>query len=186
MTDRKPDSWLPGFASRIAPDFVPNQYHVPNGGGSTKFGWLTDAYTMDEFEGSLDQCNNSTPPVLDGIKFVMFKFLPKEAKWYLLGIFNEIMGTGMIPGSWLRTKVMPILKPRKDRELSDSYRPISLLPCARKLLEKMLCTRLDSWAIKCDVLSSSQYGFRKGRGTRDCLALLTTDVQTSFEKNSRR
>jgi hypothetical protein len=24
VTDRNPDSWLPGFASRIAPDFVPN------------------------------------------------------------------------------------------------------------------------------------------------------------------
>jgi hypothetical protein len=38
VTDRNPDSWLLGFASRIAPDFVSNQYHVPDGGGSTKFG----------------------------------------------------------------------------------------------------------------------------------------------------
>jgi hypothetical protein len=74
----------------------------------------------------------------------MFKFLPEEAKRYLFGIFNEIMSTGMIPGSWLRTMVVPIMKPRKNPELSDSYRPpISLLSCARKLLEKMKCTRLD-------------------------------------------
>jgi hypothetical protein len=75
---------------------------------------------------------------LHGIKFVVFKFLPEEAKRYLLGIFNEIMSTGKIPESWLRTKVVPILNLRKDPELSDSYRPISLLPCTRKLLEKML------------------------------------------------
>jgi hypothetical protein len=91
----------------------------------------------------------------------------------------------IIPESWLRTKVVSILKPRKDPELSDSYRPISLLPCARKLLEKILFTRLDYCAEKYDVLSSSQYGFCKGRGTRDCLALLTTDVQTSFEKKQQ-
>jgi hypothetical protein len=91
----------------------------------------------------------------------MFKFLPEEAKRYLLGIFNEIMSTGMIPESWLTIKVVPILKPRKNPELSDSYRPISLLLCARKLLENMLCTRLNYWAEKYDVLSSSQYGFRK-------------------------
>jgi hypothetical protein len=48
VTDRNPDSWLPGFASRIAPDFVPNQYHVPDGDESTKFGWLTDVFSMDE------------------------------------------------------------------------------------------------------------------------------------------
>jgi hypothetical protein len=45
----------------------------------------------------------------------------------------------------------------------------------------MLCNRLDYWAEKNDILSSSQYGFRKSHGTRDCLALLTTDIQTSFE-----
>jgi hypothetical protein len=164
VTDRNPDSWLPAFASRIAADFIPNQYHVPEGGGSTKFGWLADAFTMNEFEGALDQCNNSAPG---------------------LSAWNEIMGTGMILESWLRTKVVPILKPRKDSELLDSYRPISLLPCVRKLLEKMLCTRLDYWAEKYNILSSSQYGFRKGRGTRDCLALLTTDVQTFFKRKQQ-
>jgi hypothetical protein len=78
----------------------------------------------------------------------MFRFLPEEAKRCLLGILNEIMGTGMILENWLRTKVVPILKPSKDLELLDSYRPISLLPSAHKLLEKMLCTRLDYWAEK--------------------------------------
>jgi hypothetical protein len=92
VTDRNPDSWLPGFASRITPHFVPNLYHVPHGGGSTKFGWLADTFTMDEFEAALDQYNNSAPG-LDGIKYIMFKFLPQEAKCYLLGIFNEIMST---------------------------------------------------------------------------------------------
>jgi hypothetical protein len=84
MLDRNPDIWLPGFASRIAPDFVPIQYHVPDGGGITKLGWLADAFTMDEFEGTLNQCNNSAPGP-DGIKLIMFKFLPEESKRYLLG-----------------------------------------------------------------------------------------------------
>jgi hypothetical protein len=71
----RPDSWLPGFASRIAPDFVLNHYHVPDGGGSTKFGWLASTFTTDVFEEALDQCINSAPR-LDGIKFIMFKFFP--------------------------------------------------------------------------------------------------------------
>jgi hypothetical protein len=44
-------------------------------------------------------------PGLDGIKFIMIKFLPYEAKWYLLWIFHEIMSTGRTPGNWLRPKV---------------------------------------------------------------------------------
>jgi hypothetical protein len=61
-----------------------------------------------------------SPPSLDGLKFVMFKFLPEKAKRFLLGIFNEIMRTDKIPESCVRTKVVPILNPRKNPELSDS------------------------------------------------------------------
>jgi hypothetical protein len=73
-----------------------------------------------------------------------------------------------------------ILKPRKDPELSDSYRPISLLPIAGVNFWKRLCVPVCFIGLK--NMTSSQYGFRKGRGTKDCLALLTTDVNTSFER----
>jgi hypothetical protein len=48
-------------------------------------------------------------------------------------------------------------------------------------MEKMICTRLDFWAEGTGILSPTQYGFRKEKGTRDCLAMLTTDILTSFE-----
>jgi hypothetical protein len=48
-------------------------------------------------------------------------------------------------------------------------------------MEKIICTRLDFWAEKNGILSSTQYDFSKGRGTPDCLALLTTDISTLFE-----
>jgi hypothetical protein len=76
-----------------------------------------------------------------------------------------------------------ILKPGKDPLLSGSYRPISLLVRGRKLIDKIICTRLDFRAKKNETLSLTQYGFKKGRGTRNCLALLTTDISTSFEMN---
>jgi hypothetical protein len=118
---------------------------------------------------------------LDGLRFSLFKALPPEAKLCLLEIYYDILRTGMVPKSWYRTKVVPILKPGKNPALSDSYKPISLLACGRKFMEKMICTRLDFWAEKNGMLSATQYGFRKGRGTRDCLALLTTDISTSLE-----
>jgi hypothetical protein len=45
----------------------------------------------------------------------------------------------------------------------------------------MICTRLDFWAEKNDIFSPTQHGFRKGKGMRNCLAMLTTDISTSFE-----
>jgi ribonuclease HI len=77
------------------------------------------------------------------------------------------------------------LKPGKDPTLAESYRPISLLGCDRKIMEKMLCVRFDFWAEQNGALSPTQYGFRKGKGTRDCLAILTTDIKTSFEMKNQ-
>jgi Reverse transcriptase (RNA-dependent DNA polymerase) len=50
---------------------------------------------------------------------------------------------------------------------------------------KMLCTRFDFWAEQNLALSPTQFGFRKGKGTRDCLAILTTSINTSFEKKEQ-
>jgi hypothetical protein len=52
-------------------------------------------------------------------------------------------------------------------------------------MDKMICkcnTRLEFWKEKNGMMSPTQYGFRKGKGTRDCLAILTTDISTSFEE----
>jgi hypothetical protein len=35
------------------------------------------------------------------------------------------------------------------------------------------------------VLSLTQYGFREGKGTKDCLAILTKDINYSFEKEEQ-
>jgi hypothetical protein len=58
---------------------------------------------------------------------------------------------------------VPIVKPGKDPLLLGSYRPISLLACSRRLIGKIICTRLDFLAEKNGMLFPTQYGFRKGK-----------------------
>jgi ribonuclease HI len=175
--------WMPDFVAKITPPFVPRKLEL-QGESSERFKWLVDSFSMSELEAALDQCSNKSPGE-DGIRFSMLKALPSEAKEYLLIIFNDILKTGVIPENWQKTKVIPILKPGKDPNNADSYRPISLLSCVRKLFEKMILTRMDYWAERFEMLSATQYGFRKGRGTRDCIAILSTDIQTSFEKKEQ-
>jgi ribonuclease HI len=171
--------WIDDFVNKITPPFVAHQLEVQDP-PSERFSWMAQKIEMAEFTAALDLCNNSSPGE-DAIKFIMLKKLPTEAKHYLLMIFNDILTSGEVPAAWQRTKVIPILKPNKDPNCADSYRPISLLSCVRKLFEKIILTRLEYWAEKFEMLSPSQFGFRKGHGTTDCLAILTTDVQISFE-----
>jgi hypothetical protein len=44
----------------------------------------------------------------------------------------------------------------------------------------MLLLRFELWAEKSGILSETQFGFRKGKGTTDYLAVLTTEVKTAF------
>jgi hypothetical protein len=49
------------------------------------------------------------------------------------------------------------------------------------MFEKIILALLEYWAEKYEILSPTQYGFRKGHGTRDYVALLLTAIQPSFD-----
>jgi hypothetical protein len=44
----------------------------------------------------------------------------------------------------------------------------------------MLLLRLELWTEKSRILSWTQFGFRKGKGTTDCLAVLTNEAKMAF------
>lgn len=90
------------------------------------------------------------------------------------------MEHNIVPPEWRQVKVIAIQKPGKPASDHNSYRPIAMLSCLRKLLEKMILSRLDHWVESNNMLSSTQFGFRKGKGTNDCLALLSSDIQLAF------
>jgi hypothetical protein len=77
-------SWLPGFASRFATDFVAPMFDLSEV-GSSRFSWLAEPLSFDELETVPDQCNNSCPG-RGGLRFSLFKALPMEAKLCLLDI----------------------------------------------------------------------------------------------------
>jgi hypothetical protein len=63
--------------------------------------------TMKEFEAAFKFCKK-TAPGEDEIRFGMLKELPLEGKFFLLYIFDDIISNGDVPGSWQRTKIIPI------------------------------------------------------------------------------
>jgi retron-type reverse transcriptase len=77
-------------------------------------------------------------------------------------------------------KVIPIYK-SKDKELLNNYRPISLLPCASKILEKIVHKRHYYFLLQQSVFYPSQYGFRPRHSTTQAVNQLVDDIITSFE-----
>lgn len=96
--------------------------------------------------------------------------------------FNNIIQTAIIPESWKECKVIPLQKPRKPSNLASSKRPISIFGKVRRIFESCLLERPEKWAEKEKKFSPTQYGFRKGKSTRDCVAILTADIKIAFNE----
>lgn len=79
-------------------------------------------------------------------------------------LVNTCIATGSIPTLWKAADLTLIPKPGKKPGPS-SFRPIRLLNTIAKLMESVLVFRLYDEVERNNLLSNSQYGFRKGRNT---------------------
>lgn len=176
------DRWLHNFARKVCPDStIPKQKRYSN---DLVFPELSSAFSMIEFSVALLSCNN-TASGMDGIKFNLLKNLPSDAKCRLLNLFNIFLEQNIVPEVWRQVRVIAIQKPGKPATDHHSYRPICMLSCVRKLMEKIILFRLDKWMESNGLLSDTQFGFRRGKGTQDCLALLSTEIQLAFAKKEQ-
>jgi len=82
----------------------------------------------------------------------------------LCQLINRSFSEGTFPNQMKISKTIAIYK-KNDKALMDNYRPIALLSTFSKVFEKAFCKRLLSFLDNNDVLSESQYGFRKRRST---------------------
>ena len=72
------------------------------------------------------------------------------------------------------------MQPGKDSTIPSSYRPISLLSCVGKLLERIIGWRVQ-WHLETgNHLLPEQFGFRPCRSTVDPLSILEHTIQKAF------
>ena len=70
-----------------------------------------------------------------------------------------------------------------NKEEFSNYRPISILPCFSKILEKLMYKRLLNYLEKENILFPSQYGFRKKRSTNFAAIELMTKLSQAIDNN---
>ena len=64
----------------------------------------------------------------------------------------------------------------------SNYRPISLLSITSKFLERLFHNCLVAHMLEHDLLSTKQYGFRKGSSTQEALLATTQDWYVVLEE----
>ena len=89
---------------------------------------------------------------------------------------------GFFPQIFKTAKVVPIFK-AGDKHLVRNYRPIFLLSCLSKVLEKVTKIRFINFFEKHEIFYDFQYGFREKRGVMHALLDVIIPVYDAIEHN---
>ena len=99
----------------------------------------------------------------------------------MLHVFNLSIVKGIFPDDLKIARVTPVFK--GGHEDLENYRPISILPCFPKILERIMYNRLYNHLIKNNILYSKQFGFQRRHSTEYAIIQLIDQINNSFENN---
>ena len=121
-------------------------------------------------------------PGFDDISSEVIKFVFDALVGPIKHIFNISIKTGVFPDKLKIARITPIYK-SGERELVNNYRPISVLPCFSKVLERIMYNRLYSFLLKNNILYDKQFGFQKDHSTEHAILQLTNQILQSFDQD---
>ena len=101
---------------------------------------------------------------------------------HLLKLMNASLMFGHVPCSWKTAFIILLLKPNKDRTQVSSYRPISLLSCVGKVLEKIIKQGLTLELNRRHILPRHQAGFLEGKSTLYNILRLNKCARQALDK----
>ena len=96
--------------------------------------------------------------------------------------FGLVFELGFFPLIFKTAKVAPIFK-AGDQRLVRNYRPICLLLCLSKVLQKVIENRFINFFEKHEIFYDFQYGFREKRGVMHALLDVITPASDVIEHN---
>ena len=118
----------------------------------------------------------------DEIGNYIVKRVANEILVPLTSIFNLSISTGIVPSDLKVAKVIPIFK-KDNPEICSNYRPVSVLPCFSKILERLVFNRCVSYINRFAILNNKKFGFRSNHSTYMAILDLIDTVTTSVENN---
>ncbi|GBM68871.1 putative RNA-directed DNA polymerase from transposon BS [Araneus ventricosus] len=106
--------------------------------------------------------------------------MPIKSLIRLTQIINGILKLKYFPNNWKLATIVPIIKPGKNPQDPNSYRPISLLSALSKIAEAIILNRIEDTID--DQLIPYQFGFRRNLSTVQQLLRLTEFVREGMDE----
>ena len=110
-----------------------------------------NSLTEDEFDETFKTLKNNKSPGSDGLHVNIIKAVYSFINQPLMKIFDSSLSLRIFPDSMKIAKVIPAFKAGK-KELVSNYRPISVLRCFSKILEKIMYNRVYKYLTENNLL----------------------------------
>jgi hypothetical protein len=121
----------------------------------------------------------STAPGTDGITVRLLRACWDTIKKPVRQLFEACLNLGYHPKPFRTAEIVMLRKPaKKDLANPRSWRPIALLSCLGKELERIFAKRVSSLSVALGIISPQQAGATPTHSATDLLACLTGRRQT--------
>jgi hypothetical protein len=136
------------------------------------------AITEAEISDALRPTSNKSAPGPSGHNYKLVKWAFSTTPSQFKALFEACLKLGYHPRMWKTATIAVVPKPGKDDySLPKCYRPVALLECLGKLLEKVIAKRLSYDITALHLIPTTQFGARPYSSTVDAGLCLTHDVE---------
>jgi len=118
---------------------------------------------------------------VDDLHMEQIKNFGPLALQYSLNLMNNYVQSMKIPKKWRKYHVVALLKPGKEPNDVNNFRPISLLCHLFKIFERLILNRISGFIGS--ILTPNQAGFRLGKSCCSQILNLTQYIEDGYERN---
>lgn len=138
-------------------------------------------FTPDLVLKHLQQLNVSSSPGADGISARVLRCCASSLAKPLSILFDRSFSSHTLPNCWKTALITPIFK-SGDKLNPKNYRPISLVPIAAKICERIILERVTQFALQNNLIPEEQHGFLPGRSVLTNLLLCVDEWSIMLDR----
>ena len=143
-----------------------------------------DPPTLAEVSAAIKRLNPGRAPGVEGLQAELLQYGEEVLTPKIQRLCAALWEHSHIPAGWAQSEILPLRKKGKPAESMDSYRPVSLVSLASKVLMLVLHTRLTPMID--DTVGEYQHGFRSTRSTTDAIHTLRLICEKYSQQQDRQ
>lgn len=140
-----------------------------------------DEVTIAEAETHCVKTANNTPGT-DGLTVRLLNAAWPEIGEVIAKLYEGCLRQGYHPHAFRTAEVAITPKTGRDPSTARAYRPIALLSCLGKGLERLVAKRMSVLTVTCKLLSPQHFGALLKRSALDLAACITHDIEQALQQ----